>query len=1129
MDYPEDDNTPVKIDSPDESGVTKRKQTSLITEDDLIGYDEHGVYQVEEDEGEAIVEPYPIESEYETRMFERMPERLKKFGVLFEVDKRTIQMIDENPIEIRKSNIVVNASPPRKLPQPPENYNGNIKFGDYIKFGYIEIVSGIIADYSSEDKVKLITDDGRVEEFEIGTTETSGDFSRKLNPNLGVDIVPVPSYYIEEPGKVRVADKIFDYDQTYKPRLEREGKYKGKVVIDTQEHLRKQREGDEDEDYFPGSEEFIIQEQQVPYRGFFRRLVQEQGVVIGFTSSSFVIMSDNLKKILVPFSREGSITIIPKKRQGRFTKMKGKTIQNEMNILQTKVTPGIRKDTLLRLWNIFSNLVPGVERKDIQIDQVKLTPEEEAIYNQGLSPFDEIKDLDGYFDQEKGYKIWEITWEFEGKEYKRKFMSSMNDPESEQQVTEEVNKFIEETYYRRELSRFLWSVFQQRNYNSAPDSLRIKAAEAQKEEKDINYIVERMKEDGPGSNFFTLEPLEMLEAFLEDRRQGKQIGYLPVAKVVAMLERFGREKLKTVSKRDIGLRISGIIKEYIQNNIPPLEEFHGAEIGKWLIEEFNKQPPNDDDVKTFDAQNLETIKQIYRENARLYDSAMSKIEENQRRFQEKVKEQRDEEERIQKKMKDIVGITTFPISLKGLSEKGLELCSSLIDFERFAYQTSFDGTKNYLGKINSICVYLEGPLADKLSFFKEKISGGDVNISTIYNTPFAFMIPELAMNFDKLSDEMWQTAQEIISLNVEEMTLSNINSYLYTLDPTRRIQNSVAMSNIPSITHYLTDISQRCNKDTHSGYEYVRDENGEVVYEKKNVSWIPGFPIWKMVPKRVKIPLKNLVICYNENTKKFSCLPKSQVFKAIKERQEGAKARNPALDMEFDDKFVQKMLRRYPNILETDYSQLKKFDPTEIHEPYDVTKERVRVEDSYPIDYQHLLNIIPENKLVVVRFCSDKITKCKGLEDEIWEELTRKHPDVMFYDTNTIRSGSLFHFFEVGTVPGFLVGRKVKSKTGFHQRQIQDLSNQLSKLNKEFENFEANHEKKLQSGKLTDEQRETELIKYETKKEEYQGEKLRIIEKIREEKQKTDYRFRLVTRPFSSVERLREVLLSQEK
>ncbi len=691
------------------------------------------------------------------------------------------------------------------------------------------------------------------------------------------------------------------------------------------------------------------------------------------------------------------------KVKARKTKITLKPPPSITDLFDKQVTDDMRRFAVDELFRVFSEIIPT--EKLVKEEKIQLSNEDVEILRYGIKPFEESTVT--WTEVER--PGWLVEWEFEGEKLAKLFpVSSFKKSED---VKKEAEIYAKNGYYAENFRNWMYEKLFQKIKGNVPISLLQKAAESIVQQKSDPYAIIQDLVTRYGKDFLNMDALQIKNR-LRDNRQGVRLIDVEIQRA---FERISAEKLQLLHGRSLAQELTNIIHTYLRKYPPNQNNIYKELESKFISDEFSLYKPTQEDRTLFEAENLLTLKELYVSHIKAFREAEKKVvlmEESVKSKAEKVSSQTDK--------------------YVNLSESGREVLLQTQEFERDCYVASQNGITNinYLSKVLRPLVFLEGQLSKFTKFFRAKIASGLFQISALYAADLEYYFPELAMNFNKLSNDEWSDVMTELS----KIMLDKINDILELgirfRFPTARLEHKTTRALFFRWDKYITNITTRCEKDTQTGKRPVRDDEGKIVYKKEKS---------KMVAQYQPINLADVVVCYDKKEDKFSCHSITEILHDIaKARIEGKRSPiNPFTGKPYPKSFVKTIEKRYPEelkksgILETPEKPKLPWTPEpKTKELYEDLFGASSKEEKIPEEIETLKDlkkVISPKKLTVVYFYADWCKKCKKFEKR-WGTLQDKFPKVNFIKVDYDEAKEVVDKYKIKKLPHFLLLKKSNGK-----------------------------------------------------------------------------------------------------
>ena len=211
----------------------------------------------------------------------------------------------------------------------------------------------------------------------------------------------------------------------------------------------------------------------------------------------------------------------------------------------------------------------------------------------------------------------------------------------------------------------------------------------------------------------------------------------------------------------------------------------------------------------------------------------------------------------------------------------------------------------YLARALVPYVFMKGLLAPHAKIFRAKVSNGAYDFSLMGSANLAHFLPEFVMSAkfgsDGKTEALWESAGNVIQTLLTRVIDEVLGVYYNTLYPSQRRETQgqfmFSAFEADALVDALADVHDVCQADTKTGYRPVLDRSGRPM---------KGGELQK-------IPDADLVICFDDITKKFSCHDSREVMARIR----SGDRKNPITGTEFSSDFISRIETRYEEELDT--------------------------------------------------------------------------------------------------------------------------------------------------------------------------------------------------------------------
>lgn len=278
-------------------------------------------------------------------------------------------------------------------------------------------------------------------------------------------------------------------------------------------------------------------------------------------------------------------------------------------------------------------------------------------------------------------------------------------------------------------------------------------------------------------------------------------------------------------------------------------------------------------------------------------------------------------------------IRTYTDVMQELGVTGPQVEKQIAKFEQAVFKkvaakaVGSPGATAYAYLINVLMplVFLEGSLAEHAKIFRAKISNGSYEFGMLANANMAIYLPEFAMSesFSKnvktgkkgqhgtAMDVAGEVISELLHIHIENV----LELYIRVLDPTRQKKMKMGVNTahiIEPLVELLEEPASVCQRQTQTGMRQKVDSNNKLVYETQGSGKNK-----RKVPVYEKIPDGDIVMCFDDRRKKFSCQSVNDVVEAIRYADRMSKGdiiiypRNKATGELYPDDFIDRFRETY--------------------------------------------------------------------------------------------------------------------------------------------------------------------------------------------------------------------------
>jgi hypothetical protein len=367
-------------------------------------------------------------------------------------------------------------------------------------------------------------------------------------------------------------------------------------------------------------------------------------------------------------------------------------------------------------------------------------------------------------------------------------------------------------------------------------------------------------------------------------------------------------KINDIRGTELAKVIAHIINRTLQTNPPPSITLIELRMkNEWVINEINNRVPTKKERKRFDNKYLSELKKRYREYERQWKEE-----------KEKKKEYKKLRSIIDKEFVDRANIQSsthrlkvLSIDGKQLSAKGLELADAVSLLEQKLYidvTTSSEASTNeaYLQKICGLILFLTptDEIGKFANFFRSKIVSGIYSVDGLDAATQFHMFPEFFANTQN-EDDVFEKGMYHIQNSITQDIIDFID--IYILGKSTRIRDTGYARFVWK--DYVVDPAKTCG-----GMRVKPNLNLSGVDDAQNYDcWIQD-ELYVCKAKMEPIPDEDLILCYDDKLKKFSCASINDVLYALWDEDQGNEPVNPMTDRPYGHDFLQRMRDRYDDL-----------------------------------------------------------------------------------------------------------------------------------------------------------------------------------------------------------------------
>ena len=385
------------------------------------------------------------------------------------------------------------------------------------------------------------------------------------------------------------------------------------------------------------------------------------------------------------------------------------------------------------------------------------------------------------------------------------------------------------------------------------------------------------------------------------------------------LSKIGIGNLSDWNGDKLAVLISSIVNKFFQEKRSQYEVSEIREELKrnWILNEVSKYNPSSSDRNKFDNEFIERLKEEY-------EKAKSEIKYEKKKKDEYLQKKKALQSLIPKPHSVIVE----SVGGKELSQKGVEIGNQIMLLEEALYSESSNSPlSSYLQKAITLMMFMDpdDSVGKHATFFKEKIINNKYFIPNLFQANYYNMFPELfvnpiIMNNEKskkkvlraLSNEIVNHILNFIEIHIMKTqpqsreTKFQWNKYINTMTIT------IGEDKDGNLLKKTISVIEPCVNATRVINKPLRGVEDMLNYDcKENVQGK-----YDCIAKREPIPSEDLVICYDNKLKIFSCSSLNDILHALKDYEKGKEAINPSTMTHYPKSFLVRMKKRYQDLLD---------------------------------------------------------------------------------------------------------------------------------------------------------------------------------------------------------------------
>lgn len=622
----------------------------------------------------------------------------------------------------------------------------------------------------------------------------------------------------------------------------------------------------------------------------------------------------------------------------------------------------LRGVVVRKLTKLFTDIIGTSSSSSKKIEGRKLSEREIEILN-NIRPFwrGEVK--------KEGNK-YNVVWEFEGKKYQKEF-----------QTKQMADRFAVTTYYENKFRPWMYARY--------VDEIR-KHIPREEISREVDIIIQKKTEaEGLrdlvaryGGNFLNLDGRDVKNLIRENRQGVKALD----VEIANALERLGDVRAEEMKGYSLQRFLAGVIMKYYRQRPVDKEKIYRELEQNWVMSEFNTIVPSKEEHALFEKDNLQELTREY----------SKVIQEYQR----------------------VSNIDTSSPKISMTTAKSNDISKETEIFERDCYALSGEeGTIfDYLKLVLKPVVYLTSPLKNYTQFLQAKLKSRDYEVSALSAATVPYYFPELAMNFENITDEEWTNLMKSLSMMLWDEIEDVVKLYISLENPSAKAPKTrTTVTDYVNWSKYTVSIMEKC-AESDTATKYVTDDKGDYVYEQKVID---GKKM--IVPKLEEKSLGELIICYDKDMKVFTCHEKQDLIEELSRIKNPI---NPATNKPYPPEFINKMRERYQEkIRQKVPSRKPPLSPRPVQEESESeepTEDLFGEED--PETMNQLKELLPKKKgeVAVIFFCNYWDSDCQDIDIE-WDDLPSAHPDKTFIRVDSDSADEIVSEYNVEDVPVFVV------------------------------------------------------------------------------------------------------------
>jgi hypothetical protein len=692
------------------------------------------------------------------------------------------------------------------------------------------------------------------------------------------------------------------------------------------------------------------------------------GIVTKFKEDHYVINGIDGEKYNIPYNN-GSIELVKKKKAFKPQKYVDSTPKK---LYKKEVDENIRKLVIEYIFDVVKGLIPGLEinKKYDDLSKFGLSEKSKNVLSLGIRGFDNHNAVYVSLDDDEKYKgYWKYSFDFDYEALENENLTTKTYKYKEKiyvpsYVKDEnlLNPIQNGLFYDDRLKAWVYNRYKENVMKELVNNDKVNVlfdqyfSSISSPQNIISTIVYYL-----GSDIMKKDP-DIIIQKIDARKDYENMIYILMVNLKQAIEK-NKERL-TKNKDEILYVFIDAIKNFILNYVVDHKERLKQDFLQKKYDEYFKSSPPEvtEEIKsTFDSLFLEQLQNEFLNHLSAYIEA-------QKQFKQAVKLMKlgSMEESSRATDKDIkYGF------FSNLSKLGFKIFEEIKNYENECYKTSTRKIRNYLEKVLTPFNFLRGDLSLYTKFFQAKLSSREYHIDELSRMCIAHFFPEFSMNMVKPPSHYKEGTIDKLLSHIQESLDYNIDIFLesyLTLKYLGHIRTTPRITLFNEWSKYIGNIAEKCKEDTNTGFETKYGENGQIVEHP--------------------IPLKDIVVCYDEKTKVFKCSSIQTIISDIRKFDDGKIKK-----LSYDKDLIKKMRERY---MEESMEEAGLIENVE-QQP----KEKVVEKEGYEF----------------IIFYKSSTKSYPDFRDNILGDLKNKYTNIKFFEYNVDENSEQAKMFGVSKYP----------------------------------------------------------------------------------------------------------------